>query len=731
ICTEAEVPIEIKCRGNSTYSMPDVQRMKKFSYKIKFSEKVNLFGMGESKHWALLANFYEPTFLRNKMGYELGRMLGLSYTDSTFAVVYLNGEYRGLYQVCEAIAREKNFSQAKVDEYTNEMKTDLSWVTTKTFKGYKIDEYYDTSKFDITSGYLIEFDSFNDKPSSFQTSMTRGCESFFKINSPEYACTNDEMFSYVKDLFASLESALSSEDFTDSEGNHYSKFIDMDSLIDFFIQQTICCNGEFGIRSMYYYVDKGKIYVGPVWDLDCGAGNHMTVSTNYREWNGLGNRNQWYQRLYADPYFTALVQERMNEIYECIDNYESAAPLYYEYIKEEANKDYNKYGSHGSWGNQERTRPFEREYSDYLTWLGNRVQWVKDTFAESNLSIAGKGTQKSDKISIYLRYNNGENKLSEDDVSMIGYSADYKYDINSGSDIDIVFKTTHTSVGKAKIYINGVLYKGVQANNSKEFVYTISKDKLDLTDGKINTIVINCYNSTSLYKSTYCTFISSSIPDRNKDEALVECGDYYTVVKKGDTITVPYVDYTSSEMKAQSLSSNGKTYECGSEVKVSGDMRFTPAWERLDKFSVLTMEDVDAVDYKFAKDEKWYSTSDRKVQYEKYLKFDFESGVAVAGIQEKTEEGEVSLRLVGIADKDAANAGFYVKVAKDGTVNDSKVNTTDAYEKVYGNETEYETENGYFFTSELNEKFGKEDFRIEVTPYSKKNGEETKGTAYT
>ena len=56
---------EIKGRGNSTWGFP------KKPYRLKLDKKTDLFGFGKNKHFVLLANYNDTTFLRNKLGYDL------------------------------------------------------------------------------------------------------------------------------------------------------------------------------------------------------------------------------------------------------------------------------------------------------------------------------------------------------------------------------------------------------------------------------------------------------------------------------------------------------------------------------------------------------------------------------------------------------------------------------------------------------------------------------------
>ena len=70
-----EKDIIIKVRGNSTAMTA------KKSFTFKFDKKQDLFGMGKSKKWVLLANAFDPTLLRSYVAFDLAQELGLEYTS--------------------------------------------------------------------------------------------------------------------------------------------------------------------------------------------------------------------------------------------------------------------------------------------------------------------------------------------------------------------------------------------------------------------------------------------------------------------------------------------------------------------------------------------------------------------------------------------------------------------------------------------------------------------------
>jgi len=91
-------PDSIRVRGNSTAGYD------KKPYRIKFGEKVSLFGKDPAKSWVLLANWFDGTFALNAIAFELGQKMGLEFTNSSTMVdVWINNQYKGIYQLTEQI----------------------------------------------------------------------------------------------------------------------------------------------------------------------------------------------------------------------------------------------------------------------------------------------------------------------------------------------------------------------------------------------------------------------------------------------------------------------------------------------------------------------------------------------------------------------------------------------------------------------------------------------------
>lgn len=279
----------IRGRGNSTW-MAD-----KKPYKFKLEEKIDLLGMGKSRHWVLLANHYDITMLRNKFTYWLGERLGMEFTPQCeFVDVVMNGEYLGSYYLCEQIRVEE--SRIAIDD---------------------LEKNASTSESDISGGYLLSMYPYGDE--NREGFITDGGLRFL-IESPSFETSvNEAQVNYIRDYVQKTENAIMGKDFRDENGKSYQTYLDIDSAVDYYWLQEFSMNGDaFGSTSTYLYKKKdGKLYWGPLWDFDFVAWG----ATEYRDCYCTGftqNNNAWYGRMFEDPLFYKKVMERYATLREIL-----------------------------------------------------------------------------------------------------------------------------------------------------------------------------------------------------------------------------------------------------------------------------------------------------------------------------------------------------------------------------------------------------------------------------
>ena len=398
---------QIKGRGNSSWSQYPQK-----PYKIKLDKKKNLFGFGKSKHWVLISNFNDKCALRNYLASNLAKELGIIGMNMTWVDVVLNGEVKGCYTLSQHVRVDKHsvdifdweeeaeniasplFSaiimetdELEADELPlleETMKQNLSWITDGivTFKGqtYNLADYDLKQDYDIEKGYLLEATLNGGSP----TQLTTQKGVHFKVNTPEYLLTNDEMMTYITNLWNDFEAEYLREP-TD-EGKNFSKYADMESMVGIWLVNEIMGQGD-NDNSRFSYVDNnGVLRFGPAWDFDHSSAC-WTVSDNTKVFSTLTRKKE---HIYFDKWFPDPVLCKM-----AYDAYwETARPFVMEwlagggelsskqtYISEACKTNDNLYGTYPSLLNESaKPRTAEEDYEKLKTFLLEHIDWLDKQF---------------------------------------------------------------------------------------------------------------------------------------------------------------------------------------------------------------------------------------------------------------------------------------------------------------------------------------------------------------
>lgn len=274
-------PEIIKGRGNSSWDYGGEKK----PYNFKLPKKTSLYGMGAAKKWALINNFLDHSMLRNEIAFAMSRQAALAYTpDSVFVDLYLDGDYRGVYQLSERVhVHEERVAITDLEEDTQD-------INEKPLEDYPLRvaggtlhgeengsyHYYEipNDPKDITGGYLIQFQiRGRAKRGEFVTNRGVICE----ICAPEYA--SKAQTEYIRKFVQELEDAIYSDTGCNSLGKHYSTYLDVDSFALGYLIQEITENTDGTATSFYFYKDSdltgdGKLHYGPVWDFDLAYQNY-------------------------------------------------------------------------------------------------------------------------------------------------------------------------------------------------------------------------------------------------------------------------------------------------------------------------------------------------------------------------------------------------------------------------------------------------------------------------
>lgn len=260
----------LRGRGNSTWVVHD-----KKPYALELTGEVDLLGMGAAKKWVLLADALDASALRNKLVYDFAAQLGMGFTPETrWTEVYLNGEYAGLYLLCERIESDPQRLDLSSDGSLVCMDRDL-----------RVEE--DTDPYFVTAaGQYLQIQEGSD-------------------------------IAALKEKFQAMEDAILFG--TDDSWRNY---IDLDSWVKKYLIEEVFGSYDAGFQSQYFYCydlgETSKIYAGPVWDFDSSLGNPGVWALNsprglfaWRPQAAVDYAPSWYHSLYEKEAF----REELKKVY--------------------------------------------------------------------------------------------------------------------------------------------------------------------------------------------------------------------------------------------------------------------------------------------------------------------------------------------------------------------------------------------------------------------------------
>ena len=293
------VALTVKGRGNSSW-----ENAPKKSYTLKFKDKQGILGMKKHKSWALVANYFDKTLLRNVTAYELGRMVydNMAWTPSAKSVhLFMNGIYEGIYA------------------FTETNKIDTNRVNIKNLEDYAQDggDFYDY-------GYLLEANDRADENFNFETNQyaTKTKKLVFSLKEPDGEDISKELCEKIKEEVLKREAALFAEDFADEKSENYWKnYFHEDSFIDWWMVSEFACNTDSNyFSSCYVYSEPkdDKLHAGPLWDFDLGFGNMRDLADSERTYTSDG---VWLKRMFEDASFKEKARARWNEKLPALRDY--------------------------------------------------------------------------------------------------------------------------------------------------------------------------------------------------------------------------------------------------------------------------------------------------------------------------------------------------------------------------------------------------------------------------
>lgn len=365
--------IGIEYRGNYSLSLP--QKPYAFETWDVNGTAINssLLGLPAENDWLLLANYNDKSFARNVVPFHLFDSMGHYATRTRLVDVVMNGEYHGIYLLCEKIKRDS----ARVD---------ISKLTP-----------IEITEPDMTGGYMLKFDYW-DNTNSWQLNNSPigypGLDIHMVHVEPQMAELVPQQLTYIHDYIDDFETALYSPNFTDPNLG-YRAYIGVGSFVDYLIIGELTRNVDGYKKSRYFYKDKNKLdgtvrklKAGPVWDFDWSQKDMWGGSEDGSQWMYSDcdqdvNAPGWYIRLLEDTLFANELRCRYEDLRRNIlsQNYinakiDSVANV----VNESQNWHYKVWGHMGqATGTGEVQAPsqtYAEEVQRLKDWYDRRLTWL-------------------------------------------------------------------------------------------------------------------------------------------------------------------------------------------------------------------------------------------------------------------------------------------------------------------------------------------------------------------
>ena len=370
--------VQIKGRGNNSWNY------KKKSYRLKFSEKVKLFGLTKGKSWVLLANPQHGSLMVNAIAMKIGQLANAPYTNHAIPVeLYINGEYQGSYIFTEKIGLGNN--SVDIDEEFAYMLELDSYFD----EDFKFRSAHNNLPVNIKDPDLLEFESGKVSSSLLQSFLNDNCRNSIPAqNMPNTSLTATVISNYnAKNIiFNIIEEQFNRLDSIVCNNGDLSQVLDLDAAARYFLVNDLVLNRELlHPKSVFLWKsnitsDDSKFVLGPIWDFDYtfGYSNNTYFIHGAHDAFIINNNKPGYE------FFTALMENREFQRYYykvwcefvekgCIEEVMQYIADYYGFVQDSYMHNAQKWGDN----------------TDYAGLVPQMQQWIKNRhdYIVSNLTV--------------------------------------------------------------------------------------------------------------------------------------------------------------------------------------------------------------------------------------------------------------------------------------------------------------------------------------------------------
>ena len=317
----------MKVRGNQT------ARFSKKGFRVKFEKKRNLLGLNEGKKykkWVLLAEAKDSSLLRNSLALYMAKHIfgeEVFVTDFVPVSLFINNEYWGVYILAEQ--KEVKDGRVNLPEVEEDYEgTDIGYC-------FELDNYASREEAKGDDGdptFTVQY-----KPKEVTYRMEWGANQTIQHDYTMLSdITNeDTQLPFIKNqvelLYTVLYNAAINKKAKCIENGeikdainidiveNLSNYFNIDSFVDAYIFNEVCCNPDVGYSSFYMSFDNSptgdkKLRFDVPWDFDSSFGIRKNFMENAKNLYLNNSSNMWFNLLSKLDFFTNKVKAKWEKI---------------------------------------------------------------------------------------------------------------------------------------------------------------------------------------------------------------------------------------------------------------------------------------------------------------------------------------------------------------------------------------------------------------------------------
>ena len=382
----AETPLALQIRGRGNYTWTGYDKK---PYRLKLDKKAELFGMNNSKHWALLAHADDNQgFMRNITGFQLARLIGFDYTPAEQPCeVVLNGEYIGLYFLTETVRVDKK--RVNVYDWDGAVEDWIDEQEEAGNPGKTLADYMNENEIPAdytTGGWLVEIDNYDELAGGEQIHVGTHQQHPQSDWNHKIMITYDSPCDYITDAqkqwLASEFTAIDDMVFdSDKDNCRWAEKVDLTDLAKFFIVNQLVGNYESFHGSCKLWHAKGeneKWHFGPVWDFGSSFQEGRDMSKPI--WDSEYVQH-WIEEMYKFPAFQQEVARVYNEFMATnpIESLKEYQAQYAARIERAAQADKQRWPQYGNDNISDKLRNVQNKLQSAINAMPNIISGAEDT----------------------------------------------------------------------------------------------------------------------------------------------------------------------------------------------------------------------------------------------------------------------------------------------------------------------------------------------------------------